>query len=259
MIGAAWVSILMAFVGIAVFQAQLSRRYPSFMEDESVHFVDEGGVGDLGFGALDADGADEQPHLVFLPGEHMFDAGADFRFGGVGSGGAFGHRLAAWLLAMDSADPALPLEPCLVGLAPIGRVGPDIGGGVVAGDYITQHSSVEARCVGDLALADEAEGPADRHAALVAEARDGDVDARLAVRQGFGLCELERPACVGVLLRRPDWLIGPDLAGLLARLDRILFRRRVALLGRSHQCGIDDLPTHGEIAAFLELETRKNL
>ena len=47
--------------------------------------------------------------------------------------------------------------------------------------------------------------------------------------------------------------VGPDLVGRLARLDRVLLRRGVALLGRGHQRGIDDLPAHGEIAALLEL------
>src|SRR5690606_26213438 len=112
---------------------------------------------------------------------------------------------------------------------------------------------IEARAVSDLAFADEAEGPADRYAALIAEAGNGDVDARLAVRQRSGLCELERPARVRVLLRGPGRLVGPDLAGSLAFLDRILLGRGVALLGSSHQRRIDDLPAHGQIAAFLDL------
>lgn len=47
-----------------------------------MHVIGEVGERDLCFGAFDADGADEQPHLVFLPGEDVLDAGADFRFGG---------------------------------------------------------------------------------------------------------------------------------------------------------------------------------
>ena len=160
---------------------------PSFAGDKAVHVVGKVGEGDLGFGALDADGADEQPHLVLLPGEHMFDTGTNLRFGRIGPGGAFGHRLAARLLAVDAADPALPLEPRFVRPAPIGRVGPGVGGSIVISDDITQHPSVETRCVGDLALADDAEGSADRHAAFVTEGRDGDVDARLVIRQGSGI------------------------------------------------------------------------
>lgn len=110
----------------------------------------------LVFAALDADGADEQAHLVFLPGEDVLDAGADFRFGGVGLGGPLGHRSAPRLPAMDTADPALPLEPCLVSLAAIGGIGPDIRRGVVAGDDIAEHSPVEPGAIGDLAFADEA-------------------------------------------------------------------------------------------------------
>ena len=72
----------------------------------------------------------------------MLDAGAHFRFGGIGPGGALGHRLAAGRLAMDAADPALPLEPCLVGVAAIGVIGLYVGGGIVAGDDIAQYPSV---------------------------------------------------------------------------------------------------------------------
>ena len=58
------------------FWTQLSRCCPSFMEDQAMHVVSQIGEGDLGLGALDADGADEQAHLVFLPGENVFDARA---------------------------------------------------------------------------------------------------------------------------------------------------------------------------------------
>jgi hypothetical protein len=70
---------------------------------------------------------------------------------------------------------------------------------------------------------------------------------------GFGLGELQRPARIGVFLRCSGGFVGPDLGGGLAFLDRILLGRGVALLGRGHQRGIDDLPAHGEIAALLEL------
>lgn len=71
--------------------------------------------------------------------------------------------------------------------------------------------------------------------------------------KGLGFDELQRPARVRILLRRPGRLVRPYLAGGLACLDGVLLRRGVALLGRSHQRGIDDLTTHGEITAFLEL------
>ena len=116
--------------------------------------VGEVGERDLGCGTLDADGADKQPHQVLLPGRGMFDAGADFRIGGVGPGGTLGHRLAAQLLAVAAADSALAFEP---------------------------------RRIGNLAFADEAEGAADRDAALVAKARDGDVDPGLPLANGFAL------------------------------------------------------------------------
>jgi hypothetical protein len=73
---------------------------------------------------------------------------------------------------------------------------------------------------------------------------------------GLALANFSSPARIRVLLRRPGGLVGPYLAGCLARLDRILLGRGVALLGRSHQRRIDDLTAHGEIAAFLELAVK---
>ena len=41
-----------------------------------IHPISSVGEADLRLGTRDADGADEQPHLVLLPGEHVLDAGA---------------------------------------------------------------------------------------------------------------------------------------------------------------------------------------
>ena len=154
---------------------------------------------------------------------------------------------------MDTADPALPLEPLLVRLAAVGSIGPDVGGGVVVRYNVPEHPAVKSGRVGDLALADEAEGSADRDAALVAEARNRDVDPRLAVSRGLRLGALQRPARVRILLRCPSGFVGPDSSGCLALLDRILLGLDVALLGSGHQRRVDDLPAHREIAALLEL------
>lgn len=155
--------------------------------------------------------------------------------------GARRHRLAPGLLAVDAAD---RLQPGLIGSAAIGGVRPYVRGGVVGGHHIAQHASVEARIIGDLGRSDEAVAPADGDAALVAEARDGNVDTGPTVEHGPCLGELKRPARVGVLLRSAGRLIGPDLGCTLARLDRVFLRHRVALLGRGHQCGVDDLSAH---------------
>lgn len=184
-----------------------------------MHVVGQVGERDLGLGALDADGADgadEQPHLGLLLSEDVLDAGPDCGFGGVGLRGPLGHRPAPRLPAMDAADPALAPEPSLVGLAAIGGIGPDVGGGVVVGDDVAKHAPVKARAVGDLAFADEPEGAADRDAALVAKTGDGNVDPRLTISGGPGLGELQRPARVGILLCCPGGLIWPYLAGRLA-------------------------------------------
>ena len=131
-------------------RTQLSRGGPSFVEDQAVDIVDEVGERDLRFGARDADGADKQPHLILLTGEHVLDAGANGRAFGIGTGRTSGHRLAPGLLAVDAADPVHRLQPRLVGMAAVGGVRPYIGGGVVAGDDVAQHPTVEACTVGDL-------------------------------------------------------------------------------------------------------------
>ena len=186
------------------------------MEDEAVDIVDEVGERDLRFGARDADGADEQPHLILLTGEHVLDARAHGRSFGIRPGRTPGHRLTFGLFAMDPADPVRRLQPRLVGLAPIGGVGPDVRGGVVAGNDVAQHPSIEPCAVGDLGRSDEPVAPADRDTAFVTEARDRDVDPRSAARQRPRLGELHRPARVSILLRRFGWLVGPDLHRALA-------------------------------------------
>ena len=203
------------------------------MEYQAVDIVSEVGERNLRLGARDADGADEQPHLILLAGEHVLDAGTHGRPGGVGARGACRHRLASGLLAMNAADAADGLQPRLVGSATVGGVRPHIGRSVVVGHHVTQHPPVKAGTIGDLAAADEAIAPANRDAALIPEARDSDVDRRPATGQRSSLRKIHRPACVDILLRPFRCLIGPDLGGALALLDRRLLGRSVTLLGRS--------------------------
>lgn len=223
------------------------------MKDEPVHVVGEVGRRHLGGGAGDTDGADDQVHRALLPGEDMLDASPDAGLLRIGPGGALGHRPSPGLLAVDAADPAVSLEPGLVGLTAVGSVRSYVGRRVVGGDDIPEHAAVEGRGVGDLALADEAEGPADRYAALVAKARDGDVDAGLAVFQRPRLSELQRPTRIRILLRRPGRLVRPDLGGSLAGVDRRLLLFRVPLLGCCHQGRIDDLPPSACFPAMLRI------
>ena len=56
-------SFFSVFGSDLMLQTHLSCRCPSFVEDQSVHIVGEIGERDLGFRALDADGADEQGHV----------------------------------------------------------------------------------------------------------------------------------------------------------------------------------------------------
>ena len=62
------------------------------MEDQTVHVAGQIGQHDFGFGPLEADGADEEPHPVLRLSEDMLDAGTNPGPGGVGLRGALRHR-----------------------------------------------------------------------------------------------------------------------------------------------------------------------
>src|ERR1700728_5014844 len=89
-------------------------------EDEPAEVVDEVGHADLGFRPGDADGADEEVHLVLLHGEDVFDAGADFGLERVGAPSRLRHGPARLLLAMDAADATVLFEERLIGLRAVG-------------------------------------------------------------------------------------------------------------------------------------------
>ena len=72
-----WLPISSLFGCFPDLHAQLSHRCPPFVEDQAVHVEGQNGQLNLGRSSLDADGANEQPHLGLLLREHMFDPGAD--------------------------------------------------------------------------------------------------------------------------------------------------------------------------------------
>lgn len=204
----------------------------------------EGQVGerDLGLGAGNADGADEQAHFRLLVREHVLDPRPDPGLGSVAAADVLRHRPALGLPAVDTTDPTLGLQPALVALAAVGGIGPDIRGGVVARHHVAQHTPVVARTIGDLAFADEAEGPADCDAAFVAEARDRNIGLWPAIDGGPGLGELQRPARVGVLLPRLGRFVRPDLGGALAPEPEHLGPIVQMGVGDDRARGLDELP-----------------
>ena len=100
----------------------------------------------------------------------------------------------------------------------------------------------------DHRFADEAEAPINGDVIFVAKARDRNIDLRLAIRSGASFGELHSPARIHVFLRCLCGLVGPDLLGCLARLDRVLLILRVALLGSRDERCVNDLSPHGKIA-----------
>jgi hypothetical protein len=96
-----------------------------------LHIVAHDGEGYGGLGAALADGSDHQPHCALEDGEGMFDARPDRGLAGVGPRGSAGQGLSLGLFAMDAADFADIREMVFVRLGAVGRIGPDVGGGVV--------------------------------------------------------------------------------------------------------------------------------
>ncbi len=88
---------------------------------------------------------------------------------------------------------------------------------------------------------------------LVAEGGNGDIlRMRRSIHLLLRLGELHRPAGVAILLGQLGGLVLPRL-GNLARLDVGLLAIAVALLGRRHETGVDDLPAHRQIAGLGEV------
>ena len=72
-----------------------------FQEDEVADVVGEIGHADLHLGALDPDGADEEPHSRFLVGEYMLYAGTDHGLSCIGTPGRRRHFPMRRLLVAD--------------------------------------------------------------------------------------------------------------------------------------------------------------
>jgi hypothetical protein len=66
------------------FRAHLSRRCPSFVEDQALHVVSQIDEGDLGLGTFDTNGPYEQCHMRFFLRKDMFDPRTDLRFDPIG-------------------------------------------------------------------------------------------------------------------------------------------------------------------------------
>jgi hypothetical protein len=87
-------------------------------------------------------------------------------------------------------------------------------------------------------------GAVDANMVLIAKGGDRDIDVLCSVLGGLGLGELDRPACVAVLLALGG--LGFSNLGDAAFLDRLLLRRCVALLGTRDYSRVNDLSAHGE-------------
>src|SRR5271154_3440493 len=129
----------------------------------------------------------------------------------------------------------------------IGRVGPNVAGGVLLVDEIFQLRPIVARSVRRRPGPDQAMGAVDADMVLVAESRDRQIDALRPVLGRFGFRVFDRPARVAILLAQFGGVALPVL-GNAAFLDVLLLGLGVALLGSRNNRGVDDLAAHGEKA-----------
>ena len=74
------------------------------------------------FCPADADGPDEELHLVFLADEHELDGGTKLLAAAVGQQHRYRHRLALWLSLMNIRRQAVGFQPFLVGLRAKGAI-----------------------------------------------------------------------------------------------------------------------------------------
>lgn len=127
-------------------------------------------------GAGDTDGPHDEPHAVFLPGEHVLDCRAHGGSFCIGPGDAFGHRPARRLLLVDVAGEHPLGEERLVLLRSVGRVRPDTRSGVVLADHVGQPGAIVGIGRARIPCADQPVDPVDADVVLVPEYRDGEVD-----------------------------------------------------------------------------------
>ena len=105
------------------------------MKDQAVEVVGQIGQSEFRLGPLDADGADEQPKLVFLMREHMLDPGPDRGLCGIGTGGGPGHRLSLGLSTVDATGQHAIGQPCFIRPGAVCCVGPDLAAAILC-DYM---------------------------------------------------------------------------------------------------------------------------
>ena len=105
-----------------------------------------------------------------------------------------------------------------------------------------------ARTVRGDRFADKAKALINGNVVLVAKAGDRNVDLGLTACSGTRLDKLHGPAGFCIFLCCLGGLVRPDLVGCFARLDRVLFGLRVALLGSRNEGRVYNLAAHGEIA-----------
>lgn len=146
--------------GLSPTSASCRLRFPG-QPDIAKHIVGDIGHADLHLGPADPNGADEELHLVLLPGEDMLDGGAHFRAAAIGPRHRFRHGFALRLPLMDVRLQAIVLQPCLIGLRAIGAVGPDRRCRIVRGHDVPELGAVMGARTRHRPSSDEAVRPVD--------------------------------------------------------------------------------------------------
>ena len=159
------------------------------------------------------------------------------------------HRTAVRLSLMDVAGEHAFGQECLVLLGAVGCVGPYVRGRVVRADEDRQPCAIMSIGGASVSGADQAMSAIDTYVVLVPEHRDGEVDwlERLGVgavlHLGFGV--LNAPARIAVFLAELGRLVLPELGDPPFQTSGLLLLG-IALLGRRHNGGVDDLAAHCE-------------
>jgi len=147
---------------------------PPFVEDQAVEIVGEIGQYQFGFGARQANGANEQSEPALPLGEDMLDPSADAWLFRIGPSCCVRHGFAFAFAPVNVAGQYVFGQPLLIALRSIGAVSPYITSHIVSVDHMAQWAAIRIGSRGHCGLTNKAEPPIDRDVRLVTECWNGN-------------------------------------------------------------------------------------